>query len=90
MGCGLKFFLRSIFLFLFYFDYMYWYIFVLIKRFGGEVVCVLVNYCVCLEGKLNYIVWNCGWVGIIDMFGVRWLMYRNKFNYIVSGIGYED
>jgi hypothetical protein len=43
-----------------------------------------------LEGKSNYTAWNRGWAGIIDMLGVRWLMYRNKLNHIASGIGHED
>ncbi|MBT3133704.1 glycosyltransferase family 2 protein [Alteromonas sp. ALT199] len=89
-GCGLKLLPRSTFLLLPYFDHMHRYIPALTKRLGGEVVCISVNHRARLEGKSNYTAWNRGWAGIIDMLGVRWLMYRNKLNHIASGIDHEN
>lgn len=88
-GCGLKLLPRSTFLLLPYFDHMHRYIPALTKRLGGNITCVPVNHRARLEGASNYNAWNRGWSGIIDMLGVRWLMYRNKLDTINMTITYE-
>ena len=88
-GCGLKLLPRSTFLLLPYFDHMHRYIPALTKRLGGEVVCVPVNHRPRTEGVSNYTAWNRGWAGIIDMMGVRWLMYRTRLNNILDGYSSE-
>jgi dolichol-phosphate mannosyltransferase len=81
-GCGLKLFPRRTFLLLPYFDHMHRYIPALTKRLGGNIVCVPVNHRARHEGQSNYNAWNRGWAGVVDMLGVRWLMYRNKLGSI--------
>ena len=76
-GCGLKLLPRTTFNQLPYFDHMHRYTPALVKRLGGTVVSVPVNHRPRLQGSSNYTAWNRGWAGIIDMLGVRWLMYRN-------------
>lgn len=88
-GCGLKLLPRSTFLQLPYFDHMHRYIPALTKRLGGNIVCVPVNHRARLEGQSNYNAWNRGVAGVIDMLGVRWLMYRNKLDTINKAITYE-
>ena len=88
-GCGLKLLPRSTFLLLPYFDHMHRYIPALTKRLGGEVVCVPVNHRPRTEGVSNYTAWNRGWAGLIDMMGVRWLMYRTKLDNILDGYSSE-
>lgn len=88
-GCGLKLLPRHTFLLLPYFDHMHRYIPALTKRLGGQIVCVPVSHRARLEGRSNYTAWNRGWAGVIDMLGVRWLMYRNKFKQIASDISYN-
>lgn len=88
-GCGLKLLPRSTFLLLPYFDHMHRYIPALTKRLGGDVVCVPVNHRPRTEGVSNYTAWNRGWAGLIDMMGVRWLMYRTKLDNILDGYSSE-
>ncbi len=68
---------------------MHRYIPALTKRLGGNIVCVPVNHRARLEGQSNYNAWNRGVAGVIDMLGVRWLMYRNKLDTINKAITYE-
>ncbi|BFT29241.1 glycosyltransferase family 2 protein [Alteromonas sp. D210916BOD_24] len=88
-GCGLKLLPRSTFMLLPYFDHMHRYIPALTKRLGGEIICVPVNHRARLEGQSNYTAWNRGWAGIIDMLGVRWLMYRNRIQTIANGLSHD-
>lgn len=77
-GCGLKLIPRTTFNHLPYFDHMHRYTPALVKRIGGIVISVPVNHRPRRQGSSNYTAWNRGWAGIIDMLGVRWLMYRNR------------
>lgn len=77
-GCGLKLFPRELFLALPYFDHMHRFLPALVQRTGGLVVSVEVNHRPRERGKSNYGVHNRLWVGIVDLFGVMWLLRRAK------------
>ena len=83
-GCGLKIFPRSTFLKLPYFDHMHRYIPALIIRLGGKIIIAEVNHRDRQAGVSKYTMWNRLWVGIVDMFAVRWLQKRSKIANIVD------
>jgi dolichol-phosphate mannosyltransferase len=84
-GCGLKLFRRDLFLALPYFDHMHRFMPALVQRTGGRVVSVEVNHRPRERGKSNYGLHNRLWVGIVDIFGVMWLIRRSKRPVIVEG-----
>lgn len=77
-GCGLKLFRRDTFLDLPYFDHMHRFLPALVIRRGGQVVSVPVNHRPRERGKSNYGTLDRLMVGIVDLFGVMWLMRRAK------------
>jgi len=77
-GCGLKMFRREDFLQLPNFDHMHRFLPALFKRAGGIVICVDVSHRPRIRGKSKYGINNRLWVGIVDLFGVAWLMRRSK------------
>lgn len=77
-GCGLKLFQREAFLELPYFDHMHRFLPALIHRAGWETRYVEVNHRPRLRGRSNYGLHNRLWVGIVDLFGVMWLMRRAR------------
>lgn len=77
-GCGLKLFRREDYLRLPYFDHMHRFTPALMIREGGRVFSVPVNHRPRLKGRSNYGLHNRLWVGIVDLFGVRWLMRRSR------------
>ncbi len=77
-GCGLKLFRRDLFLDLPAFDHMHRFLPALVIRQGGEVVPVAVHHRPRERGRSNYGVLDRLWVGIVDLFGVMWLMRRAK------------
>lgn len=77
-GCGLKVFRRADYLNLPYFDHMHRFTPALILRDGGRAVSVPVGHRPRREGKSKYGLHNRLWVGIVDLFGVRWLMRRSR------------
>jgi dolichol-phosphate mannosyltransferase len=77
-GCGLKVIRRALFLRLPYFDHMHRYLPALVLRAGGRVETVPVSHRPRLKGRSNYGLHNRLWVGIIDLFGVIWLIRRHK------------
>src|ERR1700690_2617058 len=77
-GCGLKLFRRDLFLDLPAFDHMHRFLPALVLRQGGTVVSVPVNHRPRERGRSNYGVLDRLWVGIVDLFGVMWLMRRAK------------
>jgi glycosyltransferase involved in cell wall biosynthesis len=77
-GCGLKLIPRATWLRLPYFDHMHRYIPALVRRLGGRIAVVPVNHRHRTAGVSKYTAWNRVWVGIVDMFGVRWLTRRSK------------
>ena len=76
-GCGLKVFQRGMFLALPYFDHMHRFLPALVQREGGKVVSVEVNHRPRTRGTSNYGMFDRLWVGIVDMFGVMWLIRRS-------------
>ena len=83
-GCGLKVFNRGVFLSLPYFDHMHRFLPALVLRAGGKVISVEVNHRPRMRGKSNYGLHNRLWVGIVDIFGVMWLLRRAKIPLIVE------
>lgn len=77
-GCGLKMIRRSAFLQLPYFDHMHRYLPALVLRAGGRVQTVPVGHRPRLTGRSKYGLHNRLWVGIVDLFGVMWLLRRHK------------
>ncbi|GAB6042143.1 glycosyltransferase family 2 protein [Endothiovibrio diazotrophicus] len=83
-GCGLKLFLRETFLDLPYFSHMHRFLPALVQRAGGRVVSVEVNHRPRTRGVSKYGIGNRLWVGIVDLFGVRWLQKRARVPQIVA------
>lgn len=77
-GCGLKAFRRDAFLALPYFNHMHRYLPALFKRAGWDIRHVDVAHAPRLGGKSNYSNWQRGLVGIVDLFGVMWLLKRRN------------
>ena len=77
-GCGLKVFSRDGFLRLPYFDHMHRFLPALVQRHGGRVESVVVNHRPRERGTSKYGLHNRLWVGIVDLFGVMWLINRAK------------
>jgi dolichol-phosphate mannosyltransferase len=83
-GCGLKLFRRSLFLDLPYFDHMHRFLPALVLREGGTVYSVTVNHRLRRRGISKYGVFDRLGVGIIDLFGVMWLMRRGTRAFILD------
>ncbi len=77
-GCGLKLFEREAFLALPHFDHMHRFLPALFLRAGGRVVSVPVGHRPRTRGRSHYGVRNRLFVGIVDLFGVMWLMRRGE------------
>lgn len=75
-GCGLKVFARATFMALPHFNHMHRFLPALVQRMGGRAVSVPVNHRPRLHGQSKYGVANRLWVGIVDLFGVSWLIAR--------------
>ncbi len=75
-GCGLKVFARDVFLHMPAFNHMHRFLPALMIRAGGRVLSVPVNHRPRTRGVSKYGVWNRLWVGIVDLFGVIWLIRR--------------
>jgi len=77
-GCGLKAFRRDLFLSLPYFDGLHRFLPALVRREGLEIVYVEVVDRLRRHGTSNYGFWDRLWIGMIDLFGVWWLIRRRK------------
>lgn len=75
-GCGIKLFHRQTFLELPAFNHMHRFLPALFLRAGAHVTSVAVHHRPRINGQSKYGVWNRLWVGIVDLFGVRWLIRR--------------
>lgn len=75
-GCGLKLFQRDIFLQLPHFNHLHRFLPALFKRVNALVINVPVNHRPRLRGKSKYGMMNRLWIGIVDIFGVMWLIHR--------------
>jgi dolichol-phosphate mannosyltransferase len=77
-GCGLKLFEREAFLALPQFDHMHRFLPALFLRAGGRVVSVEVGHRPRERGRSHYGMFDRLWIGIVDLFGVWWLIHRRE------------
>ena len=77
-GCGLKAFRRDVSLRLPYFDGLHRFLPALVKREGFDIGYVDVVDRPRRHGTSNYGMWDRLWIGILDLFGVWWLVRRRK------------
>ncbi len=77
-GCGLKAFKREAFLDLPYFDHMHRYLPALFSMNGYSVAHVDVTHRQRGAGRSNYSNFQRALVGLVDLFGVAWLIRRRK------------
>jgi dolichol-phosphate mannosyltransferase len=77
-GCGLKAFRRNVFLMMPYFDGLHRFLPALVRREGFDVVYVDVIDRPRRSGVSNYGFFDRLWIGILDLFGVWWLIRRKK------------
>jgi dolichol-phosphate mannosyltransferase len=75
-ACGLKMFPRDAFLRAPYFNHMHRFMPAIMKREGLNIVLVPVHHRPRERGISKYGLWDRIWVGIIDLFGVLWLIKR--------------
>ena len=75
-GCGIKVFDRAVFLDMPRFNHMHRFMPALYQREGYEVMSVPVNHRERTRGTSKYGLHNRLWVGIVDLFGVMWLIRR--------------
>jgi dolichol-phosphate mannosyltransferase len=77
-GCGLKAFRRDLFLRLPYFDGLHRFLPALVRREGYAIGYVDVVDRPRRAGTSNYGMWDRLWIGILDLFGVWWLIRRRR------------
>ena len=75
-GCGIKLFHRATFLELPAFNHMHRFLPALFQRAGARVISIGVRHRPRTRGPSKYGIANRPWVGILDLFGVRWLLRR--------------
>lgn len=75
-GCGIKLMHRETFLELPVFNHMHRFLPALYQRAGARVISVPVRHRPRTRGQSKYGIGNRLWVGIVDLFGVRWLIRR--------------
>ena len=75
-GCGIKVFDRAVFMDMPRFNHMHRFMPALFQREGFDVVSVPVNHRERTRGTSKYGLHNRLWVGIVDLFGVMWLIGR--------------
>jgi dolichol-phosphate mannosyltransferase len=75
-GCGIKVFDRAVFMDMPRFNHMHRFMPALFQREGFEVISVPVNHRERTRGTSKYGLHNRLWVGIVDLFGVMWLIRR--------------
>lgn len=76
-GCGIKVFSRATFLELPRFDHMHRFMPALFQRAGSRVISVPVRHRPRTAGRSKYGLNNRLWVGIVDLFGVMWIIRRH-------------
>jgi glycosyltransferase involved in cell wall biosynthesis len=77
-GCGLKAFRREVFLMMPYFDGLHRFLPALVRREGYDIAYVDVIDRPRRSGVSNYGFFDRLWIGIMDLFGVWWLIRRKK------------
>jgi dolichol-phosphate mannosyltransferase len=75
-GCGIKLIERELFMELPHFDHMHRFLPALVQRAGARVISVPVAHRPRMRGRSKYGIHNRLWVGIVDLFGVMWLINR--------------
>ncbi|MCB9982192.1 MAG: glycosyltransferase family 2 protein [Rhodospirillales bacterium] len=75
-GCSLKLIRREDYLRLPYFNHMHRFLPALLHRDHVQICQVGVSHRPRIAGKSKYGFWNRFWVGILDLFGVKWLLSR--------------
>lgn len=75
-GCSLKLIIREDYLRLPYFDHMHRFLPALLMRDGVKILTADVSHRPREHGESKYGFWDRLWVGVLDLFGVRWLMCR--------------
>jgi len=75
-GCSLKLFPRQLFLELPSFDHMHRFLPALVLAAGGRVESVDVSHRPRVWGRTKYGLFDRLWIGIVDLWGVRWLQRR--------------
>lgn len=83
-GCGIKVLHRPTFLELPVFDHMHRFLPALYRREGAAVVSLPVAHRPRTRGQSKYGLFDRLWVGIVDLFGVRWLNSRYRAGLQVS------
>ena len=78
-GCGIKVFSRNLFLSLPYFDHIHRFLPALTRRHGGSVISHIVSHRNRSSGVSKYNNWQRFRVGLIDLYGVSWLIKRSSF-----------
>jgi dolichol-phosphate mannosyltransferase len=85
-GCGLKAFRREVFLMMPYFDGLHRFLPALVRREGYDIVYVDVIDRPRHSGVSNYGFFDRLWIGILDLFGVWWLIRRKKPTPVVTEV----
>ena len=83
-GCGIKVFDRAVFMDMPRFNHMHRFMPALFQREGYQVASVPVNHRERTRGTSKYGLHNRLWVGIVDLFGVMWLIRRASRRVAVS------
>ena len=89
-GCGLKAFRRDVFLMMPYFDGLHRFLPALMRREGFDIVYVDVIDRPRHSGVSNYGFFDRLWIGILDLFGVWWLIRRKKSTPVVTEVFAHD
>jgi dolichol-phosphate mannosyltransferase len=89
-GCGLKAFRREVFLMLPYFDGLHRFLPALMRREGYEIAYVEVIDRPRRSGLSNYGFFDRLWIGILDLFGVWWLIRRKKPTPVATEVTSHD
>jgi len=84
-GCGIKVFDRAVFLEMPRFNHMHRFMPALYQREGYDVTSVAVNHRERTRGTSKYGLHNRLWVGIVDLFGVMWLIRRSSPRIRIDG-----
>ena len=89
-GCGLKAFPREVFLAMPYFDGLHRFLPALVRREGYEIAYVDVIDRPRHSGVSNYGFFDRLWIGIMDLFGVWWLIRRKKPTPVATEVTSHD
>jgi dolichol-phosphate mannosyltransferase len=89
-GCGLKAFPRDVFLAMPYFDGLHRFLPALIRREGYDIAYVDVIDRPRHSGVSNYGFFDRLWIGIMDLFGVWWLIRRKKPTPVATEVTFHE